>query len=68
MVKFEIRLQRDDEPIDKFLDGLELLRRRNKPDERISERTLAIASKVMDEVKSDELKTTLATHFTLSLD
>ena len=68
MVKFEKRIQRDDEPIDKLLDELELLRRRNKPDERISERNLGIASKIMDGVKSDELKTTLATHFTLSLD
>ena len=68
MVKFKKRRQRDDESIDKFLDDLELLRRRSNPDERISERNLAIASKFMDGVKSDELKTTLATHFTLSLD
>ena len=38
MVKFEKRRQRDDESIDKFLDDLELLRRRSNPDERISER------------------------------
>ena len=31
-------------------------------------RHLAIASKFMDGVKSDELKTMRATHFTLSLD
>ena len=68
MVKFEKRRQRDDEPIDKFLDDPELLRRRSKPDERISERNLAIASKFMDGVKSEELKTMLATHFTLSPD
>ena len=68
MVKFEKRRQRDDEPIDKFLDDLELLRSRSNPDERISERNLAIASKFMDGVKSEELKTMLATHFTLSLD
>ena len=67
MVKFEKRRQRDDESIDKFLDDLELLRR-SKPDERISERNLAIASKFMDGVKSEELKRMLATHFTLSLD
>ena len=36
MVKFEKRRQRDDESIDKFLDDLELLRRRSNPDERIS--------------------------------
>ena len=68
MVKFEKRRQRDDESTDKFLDDLELLRRRSNPDERISERNLEIASKFMDRVKSDELKTKLATHFTLSLD
>ena len=68
MVKFEKRRQRDDKSIDKFLDDLELLRRRSNPDERISERNLAIASKLMGGVKSEELKTMLATHFILSLD
>ena len=68
MVKLKNRRQRDEESIDKFSDGLELLRRRTNPDERISERNLAIASKFMDGVKSDKLKTMLATHFTLSLD
>ena len=68
MVKFEKRRQRDDESIDKFLDDHEILRRRSNPDERISEPNLAISSKFMDEVKKDELKTMLATHFTLSLD
>ena len=67
-VKFEKRRKRDDESIDKFLDDVELLRRRSNPDERISKQNLAIASKFMDGVKSDELKTMLATHFTLSLD
>ena len=68
MVKFEKRRQRDDESIDKFLDDLELLRKRSNPDERITERNLAIASKFMVGVRSEELKTMLATHFTLSLD
>ena len=68
MMKFEKRRQRDDDSIDKFLDDPELLRRRSNPDERISQRNLATASKFMDGVKSDELKTKLATHFTLSLD
>ena len=67
-MKIEKRRQRDDESIDKFLDDLELHRRRSNLDERISERNLAIASKFMDGVKSAELKTMLATHFTLSLD
>ena len=61
MVKFEKRRQKDDESIDKFLDDLEFLRRRSNSDERISERNLAIASKFMDGVKSEELKTMLAT-------
>ena len=68
MVEFEKRRQRDDESKDKFLDDLELLRRRSNPDERTSERNLAVASKFMDGVQNDELKTMLATHFTLSLD
>ena len=61
MVKFEKRRQRGDESIDKFLDDLELLRRRSNPDERLSERNLAIASKFMDGVRSEELKTMLKT-------
>ena len=65
-MKCEKRRQRDDESIDKFLDDLELLRRRSYPDERISERNLAIASKFMVDVKCDELKNMLATQFTLS--
>ena len=68
MVKFEKICQRDDESIDKFLVDLGLLRRRSNSDERISEGNLAIASKFKNGVKSDELKTLLATHFTLSLD
>ena len=59
LVKCEKRRQRDDESIDKFSDDLELLRRRSNNDERISERNLAIASKFMNGVKSDELKTML---------
>ena len=48
-------------PIDKFLDEFELLKRRSKPDERIPERNLAVASKFMDRLKSDELKAIVAT-------
>ena len=50
MVKFKKRRQRDDDSIDKLLDNLELLRRRSNPDERKSERNLAIALKFMDGV------------------
>ena len=42
--------------------------RRSNPEEMISERKLADVSMFMDGVKSDELKTMLARHFTLSLD
>ena len=66
MVKFEKTRQRDYESIDKFLEDLEPLRRRSNPDERISERNLAIASMFMDIETNDKLKITLATHFTLS--
>ena len=62
MVRFEKRRQRDDESIGKFLDNIELLKRGSSPDEIISGRNLAIASKFMDGVKSDVLKIKLATH------
>ena len=65
-MKFEKRHKRDDESIYKLYDDLELLSRRSDPEERISERRLAIASIFIAGVKSDELKTMLATHFTLS--
>ena len=39
MAMFKKRRQRDDESIDKFLDDLELLRKRSNPDERISDGT-----------------------------
>ena len=65
-VKFKKRRQKDDDSFEKkVMDDLELLRTRRNPDERISERNLAIASKFMDGVKSDDLKTMLATYLTL---
>ena len=68
MVKFEKRRQSYHESSDKFLDDLELLRRRNKPEERILQSYLAIDSKFMVGVKSNEMKITLATHFTMTDD
>ena len=59
---------KDDDSIDNFLDAIELLRRRSNQDERMMEWNLAIPSKFMVGVKSDELKTMLATQFILSLD
>ena len=64
MMRFEKRRQREDETIDKFLDDLEMLRRRSQPDESNRRMNLAVASKFIDGVKNDELRTTLATHYT----
>ena len=68
VVKFEKSRQRDDASIHKSLDDLGLLTRRSNPDERNSERNSAIASKLMDGVKSDELQTMLTNQFSLSAD
>ena len=64
MMRFEKRRQREDEMIDKFLDNLEMLRRRSQPDESNTRMNLAVASKLIDGVKNDELRTMLATHYT----
>ena len=64
MMRFEKRRQREDETIDKFLDDLEKLRRRSQPDESNRRMNLAVASKFIDGVKNDELRTILATHYT----
>ena len=64
MMLFEKRRQREDETIDKILDDLEMLRRRSQPDESNRRMNLAVASKFIDGVKSDELRTMLATHYT----
>ena len=63
MMRFEKRRQREDETIDKFLDNLEMLRRRSQPDESNRRMNLAVASKLIDGVKNDELRTMLATHY-----
>ena len=64
MMRFEKRRQREDETTDKFLDDLEMLRRRSQPDESNRRMNLAVASKFIDGVKNDELRTMLATHYT----
>ena len=64
MMRFEKRRQREDETIDKILDDLEMLRRRSQPDESNRRMNLAVASKFIDGVKNDELRTMLATHYT----
>ena len=64
MMHFEKRMQREDETIDKFLDNSEMLRRRSQPDESNRRMNLARASKFIESVKIDELRTMLATHYT----
>ena len=62
MMRFRKKRQRDDESIDRFLDDLESLRRRSDPEESTTRRNFSIASKFIDLVKSDDLKTMLATY------
>ena len=64
MMRFKKQRQREDETIDKFLDDLEMLRRRSQPDESNRRMNLAVASKCIDGVKNDEFRTMLATHCT----
>ena len=59
MMRFEKRKQRDDESIDRFLDDLESLRRRRDPEKSTNRRRFSIASKFIDRVKSDDLRTIL---------
>ena len=51
-----------------FLDDLESLKRRSDPEESTNRRNFSIPSKFIDEVKSDDLRTMLATYYTLSKD
>ena len=51
MMRFEKRRQREDETIDKFLDDLEMVRRRSQPDESNRRINLAVASKFIDGVR-----------------
>ena len=64
IMRFEKRREREDETIDKFLDDLEMLRRLSQPDESNRRMNMAVASKFIDGVKNDELRTMLATHYT----
>ena len=64
LMRFEKRRQREDEKIDKFLDNLEKLGRRSQPDESNRRMNLAVASKLIDGVKNDELRTMLAPNYT----
>ena len=62
---FEKRRQREGEIIDKIQDDLEMLKRRSQTDESNRRMNLAVASKFIDGVKNDELRTMLVTHNTL---
>ena len=64
MMRFENWRQREDETIDKFLDNLEMLRRRSQPDDLNRRMNLAVASNFFDGVKNDELRTMLAMYYT----
>ena len=64
MMRFEKRRQREGETIDKFLDDLVMLRRRSQPDEPIKRMNLAVATKFIDGVNIDELRTMLVMHYT----
>ena len=64
MMRSEKRRQREDETIDKFLDDLEMLRRRSQPVESNRRINMAVASKFIDGVKNDDFRTMLATHYT----
>ena len=68
MMRFEKRRQREEKSIDRFLDDLESLRRRSDPEESTVRRNFSIASKLIDRVRSDDLRTMLATYYTLSKD
>ena len=64
MMRFEKGRQREDETVDKFLDDLEMLRRRSQTNESNRKMNLAVASKFINCVKNDERRTMLATHYT----
>ena len=63
-MRFDKRRKREDETIDIFLEDLEMLRSRNQPDESNNRVNLAVATKFIDGLKNDELRTMLATHYT----
>ena len=63
MMRFEKLRQRKDETIDKFLEDLEMLRRRKQPDESNRRMNLAVASKFIDGLINYELRIMLATHY-----
>ena len=67
-MRFEKKRQRNDESIDRFLVDPESLRRRSDPEASTNRRNFSFASKSIDGVKNDDLRTMLATYNTLSKD
>ena len=61
IMRFDKRKQRVEKTIDKILDNLEMFRRPSQPGESNSLLKLAVALSFNDSVKSDELRTMLAT-------
>ena len=68
MIRFEKKIQREDESIDRFLDDLESLRRRSDPEESTNRSNFSIASEFFDGVRSDDLRRMLAMCYTLLKD
>ena len=62
-IRFKKQRQRQAERMDNFLHDLEMLKRRSQLDESKSNMNLAVASKFVDDVKNDELRILLATHY-----
>ena len=67
-MRFEKKRQRINDSIDGFLDDLESVRRRRDPEESTNGRNFSITSKLIDGVKSDDLRTMLETYYTPSKD
>ena len=63
MMRFEKRRQRNNESIDRFLENVESLRRRSDPEESTNRRNFSIALLIIDDVKSDDLRTMLRARF-----
>ena len=68
MMRFKKKRQREDESIHRFLNDLECLRRRSDPGKSTNRKNFSIASNFIDGVRSDDLRTMLATFYTLSKD
>ena len=67
IMSFEKRRQMGDKLIDRFLDDLESIKRRSDPEES-TRNNVSIASKVIDRVKSDHLRTMWTNYITISKD